>query len=824
MKSVTKAFLRYLPRRRALTALQLLGIAIGVASAVGMALSARAALSSFRRAVAFVQGEATHRLTRPAGPLEEGVLRAILDDPAVRAFSPVVDRRVELSSGEWVRLLGVDPFLDRAFRPYLAPPEGEEAGLRFLLEERAVWADESVARRAGAAPGGTIDTARGRLEVLGTFPNPSGEPLLVLDIGHAQELLGLRGRVDRVDLILTDPEGFAARWRPGFVVRSVAERRAGLSDMLRAFRLNLEALSLLGLFVGVFLVYNTATFAVASRRRDAGILLSLGAGRREVAGAFLVELAILGGLGGLGGAALGYGIARSLTGLVGGAITNLYFFLQPTPPSWSGAVAAAGAALGWGACFLGGGFPLLDLARTDPVEALRGRGARRSSRERARQAAWAGAGVAAVSLALFPPASIHVYAGFAGAFGLLLGCSLASGAALDALGPAIGVACRAAAGLPGKVAAGSIRRNLGRTAVAVAAFMVALSMSVGIGLMIGSFRSTLVWWMDSQLRGELYVGRVGRVEVPTEFYEELRRLPGIGGIDPYRNVQVLYRGTPVYVASVDAAVLQRYTAFGWKEGDGSAWDAVRRGAVIVSESFSRRFGLGRGDTVALEGVEGPEALPVAGVFYDYTTEHGLVMMDRATYLRVFRDETLDSLGIFFDPGTAERDKARVVEEVRRRARDRGLPVSSRAELTGDILEVFDSTFAVTRSMRVLAVVVAFFGIAGALLTLYMERQREFGIYRALGFSTAQVAAMTLLEGLGMGLAAFVLSVPVGTALAFVLIGVINLRSFHWTVFFSFAWGPYLVALVTAAAASVGAALYPVWRVWRTFPHVQLREE
>lgn len=822
MTTVTRAFLRYLPRRRALTALQLAGIAMGVAAAAGMALSARAALESFGRAVDFLRGEATHTLARPAGPMEEGLLRRVMADPAVVAFCPVIDRRVELDSGDRVRVIGTDPFLNRPFRPYFEPTGGETGLEDFLFDPEAVLAAADLAERLGLAAGTEVATLQGPLRVVGTFPNPAGEPLFVMDIGHAQTFFGLAGYVDRVDLILDDEAGFRARWGTGFTVRSAGQSRATMGQMLRAFRLNLEALSLLGLFVGVFLVYNTAMFAVVSRRRDAGILLSLGTRRAELGAAFLLELLLLGGLGGLGGAALGYGLSRFLTGLVGGAISNIYFFLRPEPPAWSWGIAATGVFLGWGACLLGGFYPIAELMRTDPVTALRGRAYRRSSRTRARQAAWAGAGVLAVSLALFPPASLHVYAGFAGAFGLLVAVSLACGVVLDAAGPGLAWLGARTAGLPGKVAMGSIRRNLGRTAVAVAAFTVALSMSVALGLMIGSFRQSLVWWMDSQLTGQLYVAPSAEIQVPYDFYREVAALPGVAGVDPYRFEPVLYRDQPIYVGAVDAAVLDRFAHFGWYRGDDRAWRAVERGAVIVSESFYRLFGRGPGDRITLDAAVGPVELAVAGVFYDYTTEHGLVMMDRATYERIYRDPTIDSLAIFLAPDAP--DPQAVVREIRRRAAARHLPVLTRAELHGDILGVFDATFSVTRSMRILAVVVAFFGIAGALLTLYMERQREFGIYRALGFSTPQVAAMTLLEGLGMGLVSLVLSVGVGTALTFVLIRVINLRSFNWTVFFHPAWTPYLTAGATALVASLGAAAYPVWRIWRNYPQMQIREE
>ena len=229
-----------------------------------------------------------------------------------------------------------------------------------------------------------------------------------------------------------------------------------------------------------------------------------------------------------------------------------------------------------------------------------------------------------------------------------------------------------------------------------------------------------------------------------------------------------------------------------------------------------------GETITLEGIQGPTEFKVGAIFYDYTTEHGLVMMDRPTFLKTFGDRTLNNIGIFIDPDNPRR--AELLQEVRKRAEARGLPVLTGAQLHENILEVFDTTFAITRSMRAIAIVVAFFGIAGALLTLFIERSREFGIYRALGFSTGQVAKMTLMEGLGMGLVSFLFSMAVGTTLAILLIKVINIRSFNWTIFYYPALQPYLLTGVTAILASIGAAAYPIWKVYRTYPQIQIREE
>jgi putative ABC transport system permease protein len=830
VKTVSRAFLRYLIRRRGLTLLQFLGIAFGVAATVGIVLSARAAMAGFTGAVDFLRGKATHSLQRQAGPMDESILAEVMKDPAVDAFSPVLERSLKLAGGESARVLGIDPFLDIDLRPDLARAAVAQggaggawsAGLSFLLDEDAVLIESGLARKLGASPGSKIATEKGTFKVVGLFPNPSGEPLLLMDIAHAQKLFGLAGRIDRVDLVLNDGPGFMSRWARGYRIRTSGQQRETLAGMLRAFRLNLEALSLLALFVSVFLIYNTAMFAVVSRRKDAGILRSLGARRSEIVAAFLTEILLLGAAGGALGGLLGYALSRVLTAEVGGTVTNLYFFLRPSPPAWSAWIPAAGTALGIAASLLGGCWPLRELIRLDPVQALTGRTADRKSGAAATRLAAIGAGVIALGLLVLAVFPSQVYPGFAGAFGVMTGASLLTGLALVLIHPVLRRALNALGGLPGKVAAGNIRLNLGRTAVAVAAFMVALSMSIGLSVMIGSFRHSVERWLRAQISGDMYISSMDELDVPLDLYRELQGVAGIAGLDPYRSVLIDYRGTSIYASSVDAAVLQKYTDFVFLSGGRENWNAVRAGGVIVSESFARRFGVRAGGTVSLDGVRGPTELRVAAVFYDYTSEQGVVMMDRSLYLRLFEDPTIDSLGVFIEPGHPGREE--ILADAARRAGARGLPALSRDALHANALRVFDSAFAVTMSMRLLAIIVAFFGIAGAILTLFIERRREFGIYRALGFSTIQVAGITLLEGLAMGLVGFLLSVGVGTAMAVLLIKVINLRSFNWTIFVHLTWAPYLMAALTSVLAGAGAAGFPIFKAWRTYPQMQIGEE
>jgi len=827
--TIIKAFLRYLGRRRSLSLLQLLGIACGTAAVIGMILSARTALQSFTDAVAFLQGEATHTMERPAGSIDENVLLQLLHDRDVVRFSPVIDRRLKLEDKSQIRLLGIDPFLDREIRPEFARSfftrkntDNKTGALDFLLDEKAVFIEAGLASQRGIVPEGEIKTSKGAFRVIGLFSNPSGEPLILMDISHAQKLFALPGRVDHVDLILSDEAGFVGRWDKGFKIQSKKQQRETFTAMVGAFRLNLEAMSLMALFVAVFLIYNTTMFTVVSRKKDAGILRSIGATRRETLTAFFVEIMILGVLGGALGGALGYLLSLLLTNIVGGAISNLYFFLRPAPPVWSFQVVFAGILLGVAASLLGGIYPLWELARSNPVEALRGRSPSRSSSRDARRAAYVGIVVMSVGVVIFLFSGSHVYAAFAATFAFLLGASLLTGVIIILAGPLLKRLLVLAGGLPGRMAAGNIRQNLGRSGVAVAAFMIALSMSIGLDAMIGSFRESLIWWMGTQLRGDLYISTAAETEVPVDFFEELLADKRIDGLDAYRRAEIDFRGKTAYIAAIRAPVLKRFARFAWLSGGNENWDEVIRGAVAVSESFVRNFNIKPGDTITLDGNSGPVRLKVAASFYDYSTEHGLIIMDRSAYLALYNDPEINSLSLFFEPSNSARQK--VIEEVRQKAQARGLPVFTQKQLYSNVLDVFDSTFAVTRSMKIMAIIIAFFGVAGALMTLFIERRREFGILRSLGFSTGQVSAMTLLEALGMGVASFLISAVVGTIFSYILIKVINLRSFNWTIFFYFRWQPYAIAAATALAASLAASLYPIWKVKKTYPQIQIREE
>jgi putative ABC transport system permease protein len=244
--------------------------------------------------------------------------------------------------------------------------------------------------------------------------------------------------------------------------------------------------------------------------------------------------------------------------------------------------------------------------------------------------------------------------------------------------------------------------------------------------------------------------------------------------------------------------------------------------VLVSEPFSLLRGVVPGDALRLLTPGGPEAFRVAGVYTDYGTDQGAVLMDLGTYRRLWRDPSVSALSIHAAPGTDPEELAAAL-----RARTGGvqeLLIRSNRTLRSLSLEIFDRTFLVTDVLRMLAGLVAFIGVLSALMALELERARELGVLRANGLTPGQVWTLVTSETGLMGLAAGVLSLPLGLVLAAIMIYVINRRSFGWTLEMELSPGVLLGAVALSLAAALLAGLYPAWRMSRVSPAEALREE
>lgn len=845
-----KTSIRYLLRHPWQIGLSVLGVALGVAVVVAIDLANGSARRAFELSTETVTGRTTHQIVGSSqSGLDEAVYRDLLLQANAPQAAPIVEGYVSPTDTALGPLFvfGVDPFAETGFRSFLNNQNAVQGDLLPLLTQpNTGLVSEQTARRAQRTVGQQLDVVangqRRTLTIIGLL-TPSDDAsrraldgTVITDIATAQELLGQVGRLSRIDLLLpSDATGAATQQAlakqlpPGVEIVRPAARTDATEQLSRAFEVNLTALSLLALVVGMFLIYNTVTFSVVQRRSLLGTLRCLGTTRREVFVLVLGEALLLGVVGSLLGVVLGMVLGRGLVRLVTQTINDLYFVVTVRGLFITPATLAKGVLLGVGATLVAAMVPAAEASYTPPRTVLR-----RSSAEERIQRALPFVGGAAVifliiGVALLRIPSRSLWLSFTGLFGIIFGCALLTPLVTLGLMYVVRPLGGRMFGLLGRMAARDVVAALSRTSVAIAALMIAVSVTVGVGIMVTSFRQTVVTWLDTSLQADIYVSPPGlaanRVDTTLnpQIIQTLRSAPGITDMLRYRNVQARSGDRLVQVVGVD--VSQRgQRAYRLVSGSyETAWAAFQRGAVFVSEPFAYRFNVpAQGGSVTLQTDHGPQTFPVAGIYFDYSSDQGVVVMPLQTYQQGWNDRAISSVSFYVAPGV---DVDATVEQLRARAGgQQDVLIRSNRGLRETTLEIFDRTFAITSVLQLLATVVAFIGILSALMALQLERARELGVLRANGLTPRQLWGVVLGQTGLMGLTAGLLALPVGTLVAAVLVFVINRRSFGWTLQMLLPPGIFVQAIVLALVAALLAGIYPARRMARTSPALALREE
>jgi len=607
---------------------------------------------------------------------------------------------------------------------------------------------------------------------------------------------------------------------PGADLVGAGAQAGATARMILAFQWNLTALSLLALVVGMFLIYQTMTFSVVQRRPLIGSLRALGVTRGEVFALVMSEALVIGVVGTLAGLALGLVMAQGLLRLVTRTINDLYFVLSVRDVALDGATIVKSLLLGLGVTALAALAPALEATAAPPRIVMSRASLETGARRGTRRAGWIGLLVlAAGGAVLAVPGGIVL--GFAGLFIVMVGCALLTPAAAVMLLRPIHGAAGAAFGLLGRLATRGIVAALSRTSVAMAALTIAVAAAIGVGVMIASFREAVTSWLEGTLRADVYVSAPSLVgsrpdaTLDPALVAHLAATPGVARASTSRGVVVQSARGPVQVVALDVDPARPPR---WRFREGSAAGVWEGDAVIVSEPYANRHGT----TVRLRTDRGERDFRVAGVFYDYGSSAGVVVMSRRTYDRAWDDRRISGLALEAAPGV---DVDALVAAVRERGGDgRRLVVRSNRALRETSLEIFDRTFAITGVLRTLSVAVAFVGMLAALMALQLERTREIGVLRTLGLTPRQVWGLVTAQTGIIGLLSGLLAVPSGLLLAAVLVFVINRRSFGWTMELDPSPGILLQGVALAVLAALLAGLYPAWRMARGEPAEALRDE
>jgi putative ABC transport system permease protein len=813
LKIFYRLILRPLGRERMRTALTIAAVAMGVAVVLAIELAGDAAAGSFRSSVETLAGSGDFEVTATGGVPADILTRLALLPYPLKLRPRIEDYAVIATNHRVVPLIGVDMLSDAVNAERIDAAEFQRGD--------SIW----VGKDAGWKPGDRVRlivndesaeyTVQGMVDGAGDA--------IIMDLAPAGRLLRRGAMLDRIliDAPSARPldqwESILRRALPdGVTLAPQGARTSENRRMLAAFRWNLRVLSYIALVVGAFLIYNTISVSVVRRREEIGIMRALGATRLGVLGAFLLEAACLGLAGGMLGVVLGRLMATGSVRLVAATVESLYVSSTPAPIALTWAAAVAGIAIGVLLSVISAASPAWEAAQVTPVEAM-ARG-RRDHRVRMHQwrdlAGGAGVAMAAWLAARQPAVSGKPLFGYLAAL-LLIGASALATPALVTLVAGAGATVTGRIfGVEALLASRSLAGSLRRTAVLVGALSTAIAMLSAVGIMVGSFRQTVLLWMEDRLQADLYLrpaGPTGADRHPTlapEIAERLKSLPEVAAVDQFRAYEISYQGLPATLGGGDAHIAGRYGRRPFLSGAHPADVFAQlpgRDNVIVSEPFANKHGVRPGDTLELPLGGRRVRFRVIDIYGDYSNERGYIIMDRGTLLKYLPDPAPSNLAVYLRPGIPFEEGRRAVETAL--GEHRVMVFTNRA-LRAEAIRVFDRTFAITYALEAVAVFVAVMGVAGALLALVIDRRREFGLLRFLGGATGQIRRMILFEAGMLGLLANIAGIALGFWLSLLLIFVINRQSFGWTIQFHWPVTVLVPALSIVYGATVLAALYP----------------
>ena len=811
--------------------LNILGIAAGVTVFLAIQMANRGALASFQNAVGLVAGHA-HLEIR--GDLPEGIFPAVQNTEGVASATPLVEGIATLPEepGEYLRILGIDPFTGVDMRVFeLSARGGEDPDLEQWLRDPDVLAVAGKKTEPfRVLAGGASKTLRPLFELKTDDVGVASDPrLAAMDIGWAQQLLGMPGRLTSIQLLAENPldldpliEKLRLIAPPDAVIGPPSRRGGETERMLAAFQLNLTALSLVSMVVGVYLIYNSLSASVVRRRHEIGVLRACGATKVEVTALFLGESFVCGFLGTILGILLAGPLAALLSAPVGQTVSSLYALVSIDRIEITPLQIALAFACGLGASLLAAWRPAREAASCDPALVLR-QGSMGDGADSAR--GWAPWGVACLLLA-FVLSWLALrqggrFLGFAAVGFLIAGFSL--------LVPfVVRLFARFAKG-PGwmvRLASQHLVRSLHRNAVTIAALAVAAAMTVSVSVMIHSFRASVERWLGNTLAADLFIAPAANETaglqsfLPAAALDWIRQDPRVAEVGTFREMVVPWGERTANFAVVDGQARGELEFL--SGGPHAAADFFKKGKVVVSESFSNRHGAKLGEVLEFASPKGPARFEVVGVIRDFTRDSGLVMIERSNFSHYWSDDRLHSLSITLKNPA---DSTLLAEDFRQALGRQGeFAIYTNSDLRRRVLEIFDQTFAVTSVLRTIAVVVAVAGVLLSLSTLVLEREREIGVLRSQGASSGQIRSLVLTEASMVGLLSSGVGILCGAAMAMILTWVINKAFFGWTIDLRYPWGVIAATPLWILPAALLAAWLPASRASRIPPARAIRFE
>ncbi|MES2422791.1 MAG: ABC transporter permease [Pseudomonadota bacterium] len=812
-------------------------VMLGVALAFSVHLINASALSEFSQAVRSVNGQPDLEVRAALGTFDEAVFGKLVRHADVAVASPVLEL-ASLSTGADgqrlpVKVLGIDALVAASLSPALLPRPDDGASRFALFAPDTVFLNPAARTALGSAQNMRLQSGLvvHELKIAGSV-SAGGPPLVVMDLGAAQDLFGKLGQLSRIDLQLrpgSNRDAFVATlrsapdWPAQLVLAAPGDDAQRISNLSRAYRVNLTVLALVALFTGAFLVFSVLSLSVAKRAQQFALLAVLGLTAHQRLQLVLAESLLLGLVGSVAGVALGAGLAALALGLLGGDLGGGYFSGVSPALQWDGLAALVYGALGVVAALIGGWWPARAAQRLPPAQTLKGLGA----------ATGAGGGgwfipallPAALVLALTPPLFGIPLAAYVSVALLLIGGIGALPRLItllyDRLSPLV------ARRLLPLLAVERARRVRESAAVAVSGVVASLSLAVALTVMVASFRGSVTSWLDVVLPADLYartatsVAAGDTVYFSPAFVDAARKVPGVARLAVQRNSQLLLDPARPAVALIARDVSDPAKNLALVGNPHPV--PPGRTAIYVSEAMVDLYGARPGADFPLlsasfmpvAGVDKAQIAPffVAGVWRDYARQFGAIAIDQRDFLQRTGDARVNDIALWLAPdadAAAVQQAVRAMADVQQPGAGALIEFASAAQIRAISLKIFDRSFAVTYWLQAVAIAIGLFGVAASFSAQVLARRKEFGLLAHLGLTRRQILGVVAGEGAAWTLIGALAGLALGLAVSLVLVFVVNPQSFHWTMDLATPW----LRLLALGAAVVLAGTATAWLAGR----------
>ncbi len=825
------------------------GVALGLAVIVAIELTKRTSISSFRDSLAEMSGAATLEIRGPVG-IPENLLPELYRLSSLGSLSPVIE--ADAYSDVWkdqLRVLGVDMLRDGEIRTYqlveFAQGQHQPSPSEFLdllAEPDSVIISQKLAERRQLKVGSRFTVVfgdkpvelnvRGLLQPRGIAKAMDGN-VLIMDLAAVQWHSDKLGRIDRLELKphsdqtdLTVLESTLAKMLPsGLEAGRPARRGSEVEKMLAAYHFNLTLLAAIAFLAGLCVLYNSISLSVIARRNEVGMLRTLGCSASTIKRLFLAESMVFGLVGGGLGMWLGQAMAKATLAIQQTTTQSLYGQMPAAPPQLEPAFLLTVSCVGMLMALAAAWWPAREASQVSPLQAILPTASHGQPANKLRRTAAATLAAATLGACYLPPMGGNPWGGVLACFTgvLVLGLLLP-----DLLLLILNTAAKLTKNRPGPIwqlGISGLKAGRHRLGMPLAALSGTLALSAAIAIMVSSFRATLNYWISTSLAADLFFRPASKLSGATDSalspqtLEILKSQPETVTTELVRLMDLPFRGTRVSLSISDFQVLAQtrtISLMGLGNTDSQSKEILRQaataqsaasdgpGITLASEPFFRRHGLKAGDTFSLPTPSGPQPVRITALFHDYSNDRGTLMLDQKWYERHFGSFQPTNASLYLKPGT---DHDTVATRLRENFAQTGraVEVFTNAGLRREILRIFDGTFAITWTLELIALLVAMASVATTIFTLVLERRDELQTLKQIGASAPQLRRAFAVEGFLLGIVSQIGGLLLGILLSLVLIYVINVQSFGWTIQFHPPWALLAGSAVLAPPATALAA-------------------